>query len=98
MELNLNWDIFKPKAPPLFGMDISSSSVKLVELADARMMSDSGSGEQGARFAAKLPQRTRVAAPEEFSFDLAPAQQTVRATIEARFRISQPDLVKLARG
>jgi hypothetical protein len=39
-----------------------------------------------------------VAAPEEFSFDLAPAQQTVRATIEARFRISQPDLVKLARG
>ncbi len=35
MQLNLNFDIFKPKAPPLFGMDISSSSVKLVELADA---------------------------------------------------------------
>src|SRR5258708_16382291 len=31
----MNLDIFKPKAPPLFGMDISSSSVKLVELADA---------------------------------------------------------------
>src|SRR5882724_2624991 len=31
----MNIDIFKPKAPPLFGMDISSSSVKLVELADA---------------------------------------------------------------
>ena len=70
----------------------------LVELADARLMSDGGTGEQGARFTAKLPQRTRVAAPEEFSFDLAPAQQTVRATIEARFRISQPDLAKLARG
>ena len=28
-------DIFKPKAPPVFGMDISSSSVKLVELGDA---------------------------------------------------------------
>jgi uncharacterized protein YggE len=68
----------------------------LVELADARMMSDGGASEQGARFTAKLPQRTRVAAPEEFSFDLAPAQQTVRASIEARFRISQPDLVKLA--
>lgn len=27
-------DIFKPKAPPLFGMDISSSSVKMVELVD----------------------------------------------------------------
>src|SRR5258706_3798636 len=35
LELNLNLDFFKPKAPPLFGMDISSSSVKLVELADA---------------------------------------------------------------
>src|SRR5207244_4312624 len=67
----------------------------LVELADARLMSDGGTGEQGARFTAKLPQRTRVVAPEEFSFDLAPAQQTVRATIETRFRISQPDLAKL---
>ena len=28
-------DIFRPKAPPLFGMDISSSAVKMVELADA---------------------------------------------------------------
>jgi type IV pilus assembly protein PilM len=31
----LQLDIFKPKAPPLFGMDISSSAVKMVELADA---------------------------------------------------------------
>jgi len=28
-------DIFKPKALPLFGMDISSSAIKMVELADA---------------------------------------------------------------
>ena len=28
-------DIFKPKAPPLFGLDISSSSVKMVEIVDA---------------------------------------------------------------
>ena len=28
-------DILKPKAPPLFGLDISSSSVKLVEIVDA---------------------------------------------------------------
>ena len=28
-------DIFKPKAPPVFGMDISSTAVKMVELADA---------------------------------------------------------------
>jgi type IV pilus assembly protein PilM len=31
----LQFDIFKPKAPPLFGMDISSSAVKMVELAEA---------------------------------------------------------------
>ena len=31
----LNLDIFKPKAPPIIGVDISSSSVKLVELVDA---------------------------------------------------------------
>jgi type IV pilus assembly protein PilM len=35
LQLSISLDIFKPKAPPLFGMDISSSSVKMVELADA---------------------------------------------------------------
>jgi len=33
--LALTFDIFKPKAQPLFGMDISSSSIKMVEVADA---------------------------------------------------------------
>src|SRR5712691_7111599 len=28
-------DLFTPKAPPLFGLDISSSSVKMVEIGDA---------------------------------------------------------------
>lgn len=28
-------DIFKPKVPPLFGLDISSSSVKVLEIAEA---------------------------------------------------------------
>ena len=31
----MNLDIFKPKAPPLFGLDISSSSVKMLEVVDA---------------------------------------------------------------
>ena len=35
MDLALTFDIFEPKMPPLFGMDISSSSVKMVELMDA---------------------------------------------------------------
>jgi type IV pilus assembly protein PilM len=34
-DFGLNLDIFKPKAQPLLGMDISSSSVKMVELVDA---------------------------------------------------------------
>jgi type IV pilus assembly protein PilM len=31
----MNFDIFKPKAPSLFGLDISSSSVKMLEIVDA---------------------------------------------------------------
>ena len=33
--MQLTFDIFKPKTPPLFGMDISSSSIKMVEMVDA---------------------------------------------------------------
>ncbi len=31
----MEFDIFKPKAPPLFGLDISSSSVKMLEIVEA---------------------------------------------------------------
>ena len=31
----MNFDIFSPKAPPLFGLDISSSSVKMLEIVEA---------------------------------------------------------------
>src|SRR5256714_1342146 len=31
----MNFDLFTPKAPPLFGLDISSSSVKMLEIVDA---------------------------------------------------------------
>ncbi len=75
---------------------LGSELVGLVELADARLLSDGAAqGEHVTRFTARLPQRTRVAAPEEFTFDLAPMKQTVRATVEARFRISQPDLARV---
>jgi type IV pilus assembly protein PilM len=30
----MRFDVFKPKAPPLFGLDISSSSVKMLEIVD----------------------------------------------------------------
>ncbi len=76
---------------------LGSKVVGLVELADARLLTDGTTqGEHIPRFTARLPQRTRVASPEEFAFDLAPVKQTVRATVEARFRISQPDLTRVA--
>src|ERR1700704_3350041 len=31
----MDFDLFKPKAPPLFGLDISSSSVKMLEIGEA---------------------------------------------------------------
>src|SRR5258706_1762527 len=31
----MEFDLFKAKAPPLFGLDISSSSVKMLEIVDA---------------------------------------------------------------
>jgi hypothetical protein len=31
-------------------------------------------------------------APDEFTFNIAPTKQTVQASVEARFRISAPDL------
>src|SRR3989442_7827436 len=31
----MDFDLFKPKAPPLFGLDISSSSVKMLEIVEA---------------------------------------------------------------
>ncbi len=31
----MQFDVFKAKAPPLFGLDISSSSVKMLEIVEA---------------------------------------------------------------
>src|SRR5947207_9736197 len=31
----MQFDLFTPKAPPLFGLDISSSSVKMLEIVEA---------------------------------------------------------------
>jgi uncharacterized protein len=72
---------------------LGSDLTGLVELADARLLSDSrGQTEAQVMSPARLPHRVRAAAPEEFSFDLVPAKQVVRATVEARFTIGEPDL------
>jgi uncharacterized protein len=76
---------------------LGSDLTSLVELADARLLSDSR-GQAGALAvaSARLPHRVRAAAPEEFSFDLVPAKQVVRATVEARFTIADPDLAAVS--
>ena len=68
--------------------------------ADVRLLSDSrGQGEAlVARSAAPLPHRVRATAPEEFSMDLIPAKQVVRATVEARFTMAEPDLAAVDTG
>jgi uncharacterized protein YggE len=73
---------------------LGSELAGLVELADARLASEArGQAEpRGGIAASRLPQRSPAAALPEPSFDLTPARQTVRATVEARFTISQPDL------
>ena len=73
---------------------LGSDLTGLIELADVRLLSDSrGQGEAlVARSAAPLPHRVRATAPEEFSMELIPAKQVVRATVEARFTIDPPDL------
>jgi len=69
---------------------LGSDLAGLVELADTRLLSDSR-GQPEALLSARLPLRARAAAPEEFNFDLIPAKQVVRATVEARFTIGEPD-------
>lgn len=74
---------------------VGSQLAGLVELADAHLLSESrGPAEPRALAAssARLPQRPRAAVPEEPVFDLSPARQLVRATVEARFIITEPDL------
>lgn len=39
--------------------------------------------------------RARESAPDEFTFDITPAKQVVRATVEAHFRIAPPDLARI---
>jgi uncharacterized protein len=76
---------------------LGSELVGMVEMADAKLVSETrGQAEQVAGFPARLPQRPRAVAPREF--DLAPVRQTVRATVDARFTISEPDLAAVDVG
>jgi uncharacterized protein len=72
---------------------LGSQLAGLIELADARLLSDSrGQGEVLGQPSGRLPHRVRTAIPEEVGIDLVPAKQVVRATVEARLTIGEPDL------
>src|ERR1700687_1447849 len=69
----------------------------LVELADALLLSDARSSAgpvfmEGAGAALQAPHATAL---DEFTFDITPTKQTVRASVEARFRISAPGFAAL---
>jgi uncharacterized protein len=69
---------------------LGSHVTALVELIDGGMSSDSN----GPAFASRrMSRRVAASAPlEEFSFDITPVKQWVRATVEARFKMTAPDL------
>jgi uncharacterized protein len=74
---------------------VGSDLAGLVELADAHLLSESRGQAEPRALASpspRLPQRPRVVAAEEPVFDLAPARQLIRAVVEARFTITQPNL------
>jgi uncharacterized protein len=76
---------------------LSTELAGLVELADVRLLTDSrGQNDSAIHSAGILPHRVRAAAPEEFGVDLVPAKQVVRATVEARFTLVEPDLAQVA--
>jgi uncharacterized protein len=77
---------------------LGSELAGLLELADARLLSDSrGQVEVLGQPSGRLPHRMR-AVPEEVSIDLVPAKQVVRATVEARLTIGEPDLAAVDAG
>ncbi len=59
----------------------------LIELTDGQVRS-----EPPVRFAASRMMAPGQQAEPEFSFELSPARQTVSAAVEARFRMTEPDL------
>jgi uncharacterized protein len=77
---------------------LGSELASLVELADARLLSDSRGQPEVRALSAGLPRRVRAPVPEEFSIDLVPEKQVVRATVEARFTIGEPDLAAVDTG
>jgi uncharacterized protein YggE len=68
--------------------DVSS----LVEVADTGLLSHGGIISPGMAPVAARGLARGGSAPEELTFDLTPVKQNVRASVEARFRMTSPSL------
>ena len=69
----------------------------LVELADVGLLSDGLESHGPMRVMAAAGMATRFRGPDEpdeFTFDISPEKQVVRASVEARFRISPPPVAR----
>ena len=79
---------------------VGSHLLDLVELADTQLLSDGRGFAEPFAMAAATGVRSRqaAAAPEEFTYDIAPAMQVVRASVEARFTMAKPNLTNIAAG
>jgi uncharacterized protein len=78
---------------------VGSDLVGLLELADVGLISEMSRPAAPpaaplAMSAAMGPMRSRAAAPEEFTFEITPVKQVVRASVEARFTMAPPDLAQ----
>ena len=73
---------------------LGSSVTGLVELADAGLLADGhdATNPMMASSARRAMSSGRPPTPDELTFDITPGKQTVRVTVEARFRITAPDL------
>jgi hypothetical protein len=75
---------------------LGSEVTRLVELADSELLSDAGGAVPMALAGStRSLRRAQAVGPEELTIDLEPAKQVVRAAVEARFRISEPNLATL---
>ena len=73
---------------------LGSEVTGLIELADAELLSD-GARPMAVAGATRSLRRRQEVEPEELTIDLEPAKQVIRATVEARFRITEPDLTQM---
>jgi uncharacterized protein len=75
-----------------YAQALGTELIELVELADSGLLADAGRRRGAVLAHAAAAFRGGAPAPDELTFDLTPAKQTVQASVEARFTVAGPDL------